>query len=81
MKEKELKTEEKMVIEKTKQICSLLDGLKIPEVLMVLGNVIIYIVGQTSRKHKGFDEVAIDWMQRLAEEIKGCNFNNEGIEE
>ena len=76
MKETELKTDEKMVIEKTKQICSLLDGLKIPEVLMALGNVIIYIVGQTCRKHQGFDDVTIDWMQRLANEIKDCNFKN-----
>lgn len=70
--------QKKLIIEKTKAISDLLDGLQLSLVMHILANVIINVYYNMRDEVKHFDQTMVDWLGNIITHILGGDSINTG---
>ena len=72
------RNQQKLIIEKTKAISDLLDGLPLSLVFSILGNVILNVYYNMRDSIDNFDHSVIDWLGDIITHILGGDSINTG---
>ena len=69
MENEKVNIDEEFVIKKTIEISELLEGLKVPEIMAILGGVTMHFVDNIHEQTHCFGGCACDWLDHLQEQI------------
>ncbi len=67
---KKLELNERLIDQKVNEILNDIEGIKIPEVMAILGGAIFRMIDHVENEVSGSGELMIEWLERLAEEAK-----------
>ena len=65
--------DEKQVNEKVDEICHIIDGMRVPELLATFGSVIVRTVSCISDEFTGIDRIVSLWLKNMAEQVMCLN--------
>ena len=70
MKNEKVKIDEEFVIKKTIEISELLEGLKVPEIMAIIGSVVMNFVDNVHEQTHCFGGMASVWLEDIAEQVE-----------
>lgn len=70
MKNEKVDIDEEFVVKKTIEISELLEGLKVPEIMAIIGTVVMNFVENVHEQTRCFGGMASDWLEDIAEQVE-----------
>ena len=70
MKNEKVKIDEEFVVKKTIEISELLEGLKVPEIMAIIGSVVMNFVDNVHEQTHCFGGMASVWHEDIAEQVE-----------
>lgn len=63
--------DEKLIEQKRIELSELLDGMRVPEVWAVLGQIVISLTAELQERDESFGQYMQDWLQNLEKQVDG----------
>ena len=70
MKNEKVDIDEEFVAKKAIEISELLEGLKVPEIMAIIGTVVMNFVDNVHEQIHCFGGMASDWLESIAEQVE-----------